>query len=162
MLEVCSGIVLFSGVRVIRSVSGVKSVLYLIGVYIGVACMLIRMGLSYIGIILVILYVGAVSVLFLFIVMLVGDRKEEKIGKAELALSVVLSVLWGNTMVKRVKGSSVCLEYSGLIDKVENVKGIGEVMFTERIYEVLVIGLVLLVAMIGGVSLVLKSRPSGA
>jgi NADH-ubiquinone oxidoreductase chain 6 len=77
MLDILSLVIIFSGVFIIISKNPIVSVLFLIGLFGGVASYLILIGLSFIGYSYLIVYIGAVSILFLFILMLINIRISE-------------------------------------------------------------------------------------
>ena len=76
-IDILSILSAVSGILVIISKNPVVSVLFLIGLFLGLACYLIILGLSFIGLSYLLVYVGAVSILFLFILMLINIRVSE-------------------------------------------------------------------------------------
>ena len=76
-IDIISILSAVSGILVIISKNPVVSVLFLIGLFLGLACYLIILGLSFIGLSYLLVYVGAVSILFLFILMLINIRVSE-------------------------------------------------------------------------------------
>ena len=79
-----------SGILVIISKNPVVSVLYLIGLFIGLGCYLIILGISFIGLSYLLVYVGAVSILFLFILMLINIRVSELHGNTSNVILLAL------------------------------------------------------------------------
>ena len=77
ILNIISLFVIFCGIFVIISKNPVISILFLIGLFGGISCYLIILGLSFIGLTYLIVYIGAISILFLFIVMLINVRISE-------------------------------------------------------------------------------------
>jgi len=77
VLNIISLLTILSGIYVIISKNPIISVLFLIGLFSGISCYLILIGLSFIGLSYLIIYIGAVSILFLFILMLINIRISE-------------------------------------------------------------------------------------
>jgi NADH-ubiquinone oxidoreductase chain 6 len=77
ILDVISFLAILSGIFVIISKNPVISVLFLIGLFLSIACYLLLIGLSFLGLSYLIVYIGAVSILFLFILMLINIRISE-------------------------------------------------------------------------------------
>ena len=76
-LNIISVISVLCGILVIISKNPVVSVLFLIGLFISIACYLMMLGINFIGLSYLLVYVGAVSILFLFILMLINVRVSE-------------------------------------------------------------------------------------
>ena len=94
-----SYITLFSlscGIMVIISKNPIISVLFLIGLFLSIACYLIIIGISFIGLSYLLVYVGAVSILFLFILMLINVRISELLSNTSnnIPLAVIISILF--------------------------------------------------------------------
>jgi NADH-ubiquinone oxidoreductase chain 6 len=85
--------IIISGIFVILVKNPVVSILFLIGLFSIVACYLITIGLSFIGLSYIIVYVGAVSILFLFILMLINIRISELQNNTSNSIPLILSVL---------------------------------------------------------------------
>jgi NADH-quinone oxidoreductase subunit J len=159
-------LVLFSAVMVISARNPVHSVLFLIFTFFNAAGLFVLLGAEYLAMTLVIVYVGAVAVLFLFVVMMMdidfakwreGFIRQLPLGVA-LALVLMLSlgaVFYAATLhdVPRVASSPLPAP-----DAVTNTEAIGRVLYTDFAYPFLVSGLVLLVAMIGAIVLTLRER----
>jgi NADH-ubiquinone oxidoreductase chain 6 len=77
ILDIISILSIFCGIFVIVSKNPIVSVLYLIGLFLSISCYLILLGISFIGLSYLLVYVGAVSILFLFILMLINIRISE-------------------------------------------------------------------------------------
>ena len=84
----------FSGIFVIISKNPIISVLFLIGLFLSIACYLIVLGLSFIGLSYLLVYVGAVSILFLFILMLINVRISELLSDTSnsIPLAIIISI----------------------------------------------------------------------
>jgi NADH-ubiquinone oxidoreductase chain 6 len=93
MLDLLSVIAILFGVYVVISKNPIMSVLFLIGLFGGIACYLIFTGITFIGLSYLLVYVGAVSILFLFILMLINVRISELL--IENLNSIPLAILLG-------------------------------------------------------------------
>jgi len=93
LLDFLSLFAIFSGIFVIISKNPIISVLFLIGLFLCIASYLILLGISFIGLSYLLVYVGAVSILFLFILMLINVRISEL--QAETSNSLPLAIIIG-------------------------------------------------------------------
>lgn len=161
LLSLFSLLGVFCSLMVIRASNGVYSVLYLVLVFCNMGGLLILYEVEFIGLILIMVYVGAVAVLFLFIVMMVGhelvDDKRSKWVDRVFWNGFGVLVLYELLFVSSMEREGL-VEYKSEFDRVSNIEGIGEVLFTVELYNVLVGGFVLLVAMIGGIVLAVEKR----
>ena len=90
VLDLLSLICIFSGILVIVSKNPVVSVLFLIGLFLSISCYLIILGLNFIGLSYLLVYVGAVSILFLFILMLINVRISELSSETSNSLPLLI------------------------------------------------------------------------
>ena len=161
-----SSIAVLAALMVISSKNPVHSVLFLILSFINASCLFVLLGAEFLAMILAIVYVGAVAVLFLFVVMML-DINFVKLREGFLqylpfgallgiVLLVELSILFFN---KNLSGSSV-VEYSSfpIFSKTENTKDLGSVLYTDYFLLFQLSGVILLVAMIGSIVLTLRDR----
>ena len=93
ILNIISLFVIFCGIFVIISMNPVISILFLIGLFGGISFYLIILGLSFIGLTYLIVYIGAISILFLFIVMLINVRISEL--QSNTSNSIILAIIVG-------------------------------------------------------------------
>jgi NADH-ubiquinone oxidoreductase chain 6 len=91
MLDIISLFVILCGILVIISKNPIISILFLIGLFAGIACYLIVLGLTFIGLSYLIVYIGAVSILFLFILMLINIRISEL--QSNTSNSIILGII---------------------------------------------------------------------
>jgi NADH-ubiquinone oxidoreductase chain 6 len=89
-LDLVSLVTVLCGILVIISKNPVVSVLFLIGLFLSIACYLITLGLNFIGISYLLVYVGAVSILFLFILMLINVRISELLSNTSNSIPLVV------------------------------------------------------------------------
>lgn len=82
MTVVFEAIAVFAGLKVITEKNTVHSVFYLVLAFINSAIILITWGIDYIGLLIIIVYVGAIAILFIFVVMMINVKNEETTGSA--------------------------------------------------------------------------------
>jgi NADH-quinone oxidoreductase subunit J len=156
-----------SGVMVISSRNPVHSVLFLILAFFNAAALFVLLGAEFLAMILIVVYVGAVAVLFLFVVMMLdinfvelrqGFARYLPIGAAiglVLLAEIVLAVgVW--TVIPMTAGSSVTMIPP--MNEVTNTHALGALIYTHYVYLFQTAGLILLVAMIGAIVLTLRTR----
>jgi NADH-quinone oxidoreductase subunit J len=159
-----AALTVISGFLVISVRNPVHAVLFLIMAFFNAAGLFILLGAEFLAMILVIVYVGAVAVLFLFVVMMLdvnfaqlraGFSRYLPIGAAVAAVLlselVFLAVSWTLLPASALKLRSPTPD-------VANTKAIGQVLYTDYVYFFELAGLVLLVAMIGAIVLTLRHR----
>ncbi len=166
---VFAAVVMASGAMVVVSRNPVYSVLFLILAFFNAAALFVLIGAEFVAMILVIVYVGAVAVLFLFVVMMLDiNLAEIKQGFLEYlpigaAIGVVLLAEIAIGALGLFGGNSptiAALSKAGVhVASVENTRAIGRVLYTQYFYLFQVAGVVLLVAMIGAIVLTLRTRP---
>jgi NADH-quinone oxidoreductase subunit J len=165
---VFAAVTVASAAMVVVSRNPVYSVLFLILAFFNAAALFVLIGAEFIAMILVIVYVGAVAVLFLFVVMMLDINLTEmregflKYLPVGAAIGVVLlaEILLGLGVLG---GGSVTIDgldkAGAQVLAVDNTRAIGRVLYTQYFYLFQVAGIVLLVAMIGAIVLTLRSRP---
>jgi NADH-quinone oxidoreductase subunit J len=159
-------VMIASAVMVISARNPVHSVLFLILAFFNAAALFVLLGAEFLAMILVVVYVGAVAVLFLFVVMMLDiDFSALRQGvMLYLPLGAIVGFLLlmelGFVLFSWRFGGSV----SGAIahatpDGVSNTQALGRILYTDYIFYFQTAGLVLLVAMIGAIVLTLRRRP---
>ena len=161
-------VVMASAAMVVVSRNPVYSVLFLILAFFNAAALFVLIGAEFIAMILIIVYVGAVAVLFLFVVMMLdinltelreGFLKYLPVG-ALIGLVLLAEILLGLGVIGSDTGTLTALGKAGpQVMAVDNTRAIGRVLYTQYFYLFQVAGLVLLVAMIGAIVLTLRTRP---
>ncbi len=156
-----------AGLLVVLARNPVHSVLWLILTFFSAAGLFVLMGAEFIAMLLMIVYVGAVAVLFLFVVMMLDvDFVELKSGLAKylpigllvgLVLIVELGLVFGNWVFA---GNAPALRQavSPAPEVVENTVALGMLLYTKYVYLFQTAGLILLTAMIGAIVLTLRHR----
>jgi len=162
-----AAVTLISAFMVIAARNPVHSVLYLILAFFNSAALFLLMGAEFIAMILVIVYVGAVAVLFLFVVMMLdinvaelrqGFLKYLPIGAAVgLVLFAELMLALGVWVISPSVVGTVAANQAALA-KISNTGAIGRVLYTNYFFLFQAAGMVLLVAMIGAIVLTLRQR----
>ena len=162
-----AGVVVASGVMTIASRNPVHSVLWLILAFFNAAGLFLILGAEFIAMLLVIVYVGAVSVLFLFVVMMLDvDVAEMRAGFARyLPFGALLALVLLTELVFAVAawnagGIETAAKASPVDPGLPNVQALGTVLYTRYLYIFEAAGLVLLVAMIGAIVLTHRTRIS--
>ncbi len=156
-----------AAVMVISARNPVHSVLFLILTFFNAAGLFVLMGAEFLAMILVVVYVGAVAVLFLFVVMMLDvDLVEMREGFLQylpiggligLILLAELILVFGAWVTSPEAGAVAAIPIAPP-DQVSNVEAIGRVLYTKYIYLFQASGLILLVAMIGAIVLTLRQR----
>ena len=161
-----SFIVILSAIMVISSKNPVHSVLFLILSFVNTSGLFVLLGAEFLAMILIVVYVGAVAVLFLFVVMMLdinfikfreGFLQYLPFGLLlgfVLLIELLMIFLSGNLK------NMTLIEYNLLpvTKQIENTKELGSILYTKYFYLFQLSGLILLVAMIGSIILTLRQR----
>ncbi len=157
--------VIASGALVILSRNPVHSVLWLILAFFNAAGLMVLVGAEFIAMLLVIVYVGAVAVLFLFVVMMLDiDFAELRSGLARYGLfgALIALVLVGEMIVAEGAWSAGTIQLAQRTAPVpadmSNIEAMGAIIYSRYLYVFEAAGLVLLVAMIGAIVLTHRER----
>ena len=163
---VFSLVAVLSALMVISARNPVHSVLFLILSFVNASGLFVLLGAEFLAMILVIVYVGAVAVLFLFVVMML-DINFVKLREGFLQylpfgalLGIVLIIELGILFLTRSFSENSLSKFveSPTINEIENTKLIGQVLYTDYFYIFQISGLILLVAMVGSITLTLRDR----
>jgi len=160
-----AGITVASGLMVIAARNPVHSVLYLILAFVNAAGLFLLLGAEFLAMILVVVYVGAVAVLFLFVVMMLDvDFAELREGFLQyLPVGALVGVVFLAEILLVVGAASIGGGAPRVIAEpipagISNTEAIGLVLYTKYLYFFQLAGAVLLVAMIGAIVLTLRHR----
>ena len=156
-----------AGVFVVTARNPVHSVLWLILAFLSAAGLFVLMGAEFVAMLLIIVYVGAVAVLFLFVVMMLdvdfAELKAEMVKYMPLGLLIGVVLLMQVFMVVGVWHSSDAAE--GLrgavtpdLTKVQNTRALGLLLYDKYVLLFMIAALILLVAMIGAIVLTMRHR----
>ena len=164
-----STIAVFSALMVTISRNTVYSVFFLILVFVSVSILFIMIGAEFLGMIMLIVYVGAVAVLFLFVVMMLNvteqvTKKTVRKGLINnLSVGSVIGVIIFLEMLVVLGGWKYKNEFVALSDtyinpNLSNTHALGNILYTDYIHLFQISGMILLVAMIGAISLTFTER----
>lgn len=176
-----SSLALLSGIMVIQARNPVHSVLFLILVFFNAAGLLILLGLDFFAMIFLVVYVGAIAVLFLFVVMMLNIKLAEINEKKlrYLPIGGLLGILFlfemflivDNDLIPLLSNSQVTngqnitqiytldfTDWSTILETVTNINAVGQLIYTYYFYFFLIASLILLVAMIGAIVLTMHKK----
>jgi len=162
-------IAIISAIMVTVSKNTVHSVFFLILDFISISCLFIMIGAEFLGMIMLIIYVGAVAVLFLFVVMMlnVAQQKNQWFSAREsskhIPIGLIISIIIFFELIIVISGwkykpglvSSMSLNID---NSISNTHAIGYVLYTDYIHIFQLSGMILLVAMIGAIVLTFRQR----
>ena len=164
-----STIAVFAAIMVTVSRNTVYSVFFLILVFISISILFIMIGAEFLGMIMLIVYVGAVSVLFLFVVMMLNITEQLKKRSSRKGLinnisvgSIVGIIIFLELLVVvggwKYKGNFVPLSAINLDLDISNTHALGNILYTDYIHLFQISGMILLVSMIGAITLTFSKR----
>ena len=161
-----AGVTVASAFMVVTSRNPVHSVLYLILAFVNAAGLFMLLGAEFLAMLLVVVYVGAVAVLFLFVVMMLDvDFAEFRQGFLQyLPIGALIGLIFAVELLLvvgtwAIDPQIVRAPVAAIPSNISNTEAIGQVLYTQYIYYFQAAGLVLLVAMIGAIVLTLRERP---
>ena len=166
---VFSSIAIISAIMVTVSKNTVHSVFFLILDFISISCLFIMIGAEFLGMIMLIVYVGAVAVLFLFVVMMlnVAQQKNQWLlsedSSGHIPIGLIISTLIFFELIIVIGGwrykpdlfNSNNLKIS---NEVSNTHSLGQILYTDYIHIFQISGMILLIAMIGAIVLTFRQR----
>ena len=164
-----STIAVFASIMVTVSRNTVYSVFFLILVFISIAILFIMIGAEFLGMIMLIVYVGAVAVLFLFVVMMLNitEQLTERSSRKGLINSISVGSIVGVIILLELlvvvggwkyKGTFVPLSAVNLDLDISNTHALGNILYTDYIHLFQISGMILLIAMIGAITLTFSKR----
>ena len=164
-----STIAVFASIMVTVSRNTVYSVFFLILVFISISILFIMIGAEFLGMIMLIVYVGAVAVLFLFVVMMLNitEQLAKRPSRKGLINNISVSSIVGVIIFLELlvvvggwkyKGTFVPLSAVNLDLDISNTHALGNVLYTDYIHLFQISGMILLVAMIGAITLTFSKR----
>ncbi len=161
-----SFIAVVSAIMVTVSKNTVHSVFFLILDFISISSLFIMIGAEFLGMIMLIVYVGAVAVLFLFVVMMLNVAKQKNTwfksstNSAHIPIGLLVSIIIFFEVIIVIGGWKYKPELSNkiVVSDITNTHSIGNVLYTDYIHLFQLSGMVLLVAMIGAIVLTFRKR----
>ena len=167
---VFSTIAIVSAIMVTASKNTVHSVFFLILDFISVSCLFIMIGAEFLGMIMLIVYVGAVAVLFLFVVMMlnVAQQKNQWFLSSQSSRHIPIGLIIGTIiffeLIIVIGGWKYKPELfektnsTSSFEGISNTHSLGQILYTDFIHIFQISGMVLLVAMIGAIVLTFRQR----
>ena len=178
-LDIIYVIAILLGTLVIISKNPVVSVLFLIGLFLSISCYLILTGLNFIGLSYLLVYIGAVSILFLFILMLINVRISELL--IDSINSIPLAILLGSffnyfinnvlpymilafnnilyhvsTVTRLANVTSVT--WDGYLAEISHITSIGNILYGNYSIWLILTSIILLLAMVGSIIITIKQK----
>jgi NADH-quinone oxidoreductase subunit J len=164
-----SFIAIVSAIMVTVSKNTVHSVFFLILDFISISCLFIMIGAEFLGMIMLIVYVGAVAVLFLFVVMMlnVAQQKNQWFSAREsskhIPIGLIISIIIFFELIIVIGGwkfkpDLVSAMSLNIDNSISNTHAIGYVIYTDYIHIFQLSGMILLVAMVGAIVLTFRQR----
>ncbi|KJV81842.1 MAG: NADH-quinone oxidoreductase subunit J [Rickettsia hoogstraalii] len=158
-------LITISSLCVVLSKNSVYSVLWLIFAFINGAGLMILLGAEFLAMMLIVIYVGAVAVLFLFVIMILDMHFNKTITllKENLTLSIFIALIMFADLVTIILLGTKNINFSSdvsfaITNSISNTKAIGNVLYTDFMLPFQMAGLILFVAMIACITLTLKKR----
>ena len=162
-------IAIVSAIMVTASKNTVHSVFFLILDFISISCLFIMIGAEFLGMIMLIVYVGAVAVLFLFVVMMlnVAQQKNQWFASEEsskhIPVGLIISTIIFFELIIVIGGWKYKPDLFNLNNAVNNYSisnthSLGQVLYTDYVHVFQISGMILLVAMIGAIVLTFRQR----
>ena len=159
---------IMAGLAVVFARNPVHSVLFLITAFFSAAGLFVLMGAEFLAMLLVVVYVGAVAVLFLFVVMMLdvdftqlreGFSRYLPFGGLVAGVLTIEMIIVATTVATQGAAAASTGPDASAGTDVTNAEAIGRVLYTDYVYFFQAAGLVLLVAMIGAIVLTLRHKP---
>jgi len=185
-LNLIAIIAIFSGIFIIITKNPIVSVLYLILLFASISCYLIFIGVKFIGISYLLVYVGAVSILFIFILMLINIRVSELISDTNnnIPLAIIAIIAFFIPFSNLVPDAKTNLnessfEFSKILESITNTSqisyvssnswdnnlvdisdiiSIGNIMYTSYSIWLIITSIILLLAMVGSIVITIKQK----
>jgi NADH-quinone oxidoreductase subunit J len=165
---ISSVIAVFGAVMMIGQKNPVASVLYLILSFVAQAVLYVQLGALFVGVMLIIVYAGAIMVLFLFVIMLLNLRGGEDLGQHSKPVSKAVKLLISGLMLVElifvIRGAFLGFSSSGFATTVPTddfgaIRPVSMLLFTKYLYPFELTGVLMLIAVVGAVVISRKDRP---
>ena len=162
-------IAVISAIMVTVSKNTVHSVFFLILDFISISCLFIMIGAEFLGMIMLIVYVGAVAVLFLFVVMMLNVAQQKNqwfistTSSKHIPVGIIISTLIFFELIIVIGGWKYKPDLFNsnnfdITSEVSNTHSLGQVLYTDYIHVFQISGMILLIAMIGAIVLTFRKR----
>jgi NADH-quinone oxidoreductase subunit J len=161
--EIFSGLMCISSIMVISARNPVHSVLFLILTFINAAGLLFLLEIEFLSFIFIVVYVGAIAVLFLFVVMMLDIKIAENNQNFSKIFYVSGLVLFGTTFINEsfnnendyLYSLNVHVNWFKKLDLITNIEALGQILYTYYFVYIIIVGILLLIAMLGAIVLTL-------
>ena len=163
LFYIFSFVLISSSLVVVSTRNMVIAVIFLILAFFNVAGLFVLLGAEYLAMLLVVVYVGAIAVLFLFVVMMLNVDAEfkENVNRKKPLITMLIVILFCEifliTKFSSVNHAEITAKYPTPTD-VHNTKAIGKILYTDFILPFQIAGAILFVAMIGAIVLTMKTE----
>ncbi len=162
-------IAVISAIMVTASKNTVHSVFFLILDFISISCLFIMIGAEFLGMIMLIVYVGAVAVLFLFVVMMLNVAQQtnqwflSKTSSNHIPIGLIISAIIFFELIIVIGGwkykpKLTNVDQQQFVTEISNTHSLGQVLYTDYIHVFQMSGMILLIAMIGAIVLTYRQR----
>ncbi len=162
-------IAVISAIMVTASKNTVHSVFFLILDFISISCLFIMIGAEFLGMIMLIVYVGAVAVLFLFVVMMLNVAQQtnqwflSKTSSNHIPIGLIISAIIFFELIIVIGGwkykpKLTNIDQQQFVTEISNTHSLGQVLYTDYIHVFQMSGMILLIAMIGAIVLTYRQR----
>ena len=174
-LHILSLISILSSILVITTKNPIVSVLYLIGLFLAVSIYLILIGMGFIGLAYLLVYVGAVSILFLFILMLINIRISEFLSnnKNSTILTILVALCFNNILYKVLPFSMIFVDdtidyiydninyitfntWDSNLWESSHISTLGNILYTNYHIWLIIVSFILLLSMIGAIIITIE------
>ena len=165
---ILAAVALISAIMVVSAKNPVHSVMFLITIFVTTSGLFVLAGAEYLAMLLIVVYVGAVAVLFLFVVMMLdidfvelkqGFMRYAPFGALVALVLFAMFVLVASAVVEAKVDPHVLASPTPALDVANNTQAIGRILYTDYILFFQLAGMVLFVAMIGAIVLTLRHKP---
>lgn len=175
-LDLLSVLSILCGILVIVSKNPIVSVLFLIGLFFSIAGYLMMLGLNFIGFSYLLVYVGAVSILFLFILMLINIRISELLSSTNKSIPLVILIIisfinpvypllpynvisFNNYVMDNTRiYFAISKIWDGNLAETSHITNIGNIMYTSHSIWLILTSIILLLAMVGAIVITIKQK----
>jgi NADH-ubiquinone oxidoreductase chain 6 len=167
----------FSSLLVILTNNPIISILYLIALFVLISCYIILLGASFLGLAYLLVYVGAISILFLFILMLINIRTSElkNITNKSLPLIIIIGIMFNIPIYRMLPGLNyeygninygmanevkqiLNINWDSCLADVHHINSLGNLMYTQFSVWLFIASLILLLAMIGSIIITINNQ----
>jgi len=154
-----------ASVMVVSVKNPVHAVLFLILAFFNAAALFVLLGAEFLAMILVVVYVGAVMVLFLFVVMMLEvnveavNRGLTRYAPVAIAIALVMVIELVQLIWLRSRDAQVSASLAASPEGYDNTKALGAVLYTEHVYAFEIAAVILLLAIVAAITLTMRKRP---